>query len=78
MSSRSHARDPWHAEHGVDLPLARRLVAAQWPDVDAAALRLLGSGWDNDVYAAGELVVRFPRRALAVPLLETEAGCCRR
>lgn len=64
---------PWQAEHPVDAALARALIAAQFPDVDLTYLTHLGEGWDNDVWRANDLVFRFPRRAVAVPLLETEA-----
>ena len=64
---------PWTAEHTVDEALARSLVETQFPDLAPARLTPLGVGWDNTVYDVdGRWVFRFPRRAIAVPLLETE------
>lgn len=56
----------------MDRALAARLIAAQFPRVPVDALEHLGEGWDNDVWRAGDLVFRFPRRTVAVALLETE------
>ena len=64
--------DPWTPEHPVDRELAAELLREQFPEVPTDDLRSLGSGWDNDVWEAGDLVFRFPRRAIAVPLVETE------
>ena len=63
----------WHAEIVVDEKLARRLIEAQFPEVELRSLKHLAEGWDNTVWVAnGELAFRFPRRAVAVPLLERE------
>ncbi len=35
-------------------------------------VRPLGEGWDNAAFGAGDYVVRFPRRAVAVALIERE------
>ena len=40
----------WSAEVTVDEPLARRLIAAQFPEVSLRELTLLGEGWDNTVW----------------------------
>ena len=69
---------PWQAEHGVDAALARRLVAATWPDLaaegsDAAGEPShVGSGWDVDVWRFGSHAVRFPRRMLGARCLDNE------
>ena len=63
--------DPWQAEHGVDAELARRLIAAAWPDLAGDVTRV-GSGWDTDVWRVGELAVRFPRRAFGVACVDNE------
>ena len=64
---------PWEAEHRVDEALAARLIEAQFPELRPARLELLGEGWDNVAWLLrGEIVFRFPRRQIAVELLETE------
>jgi aminoglycoside phosphotransferase (APT) family kinase protein len=63
----------WSAEVTVDEPLARRLIASQFPDVALEPLVLIGEGWDNTAWlAGGEWVFRFPRRAVAIPGFERE------
>jgi len=63
---------PWEAEHDVDRERARRLVAARFEDLADVEPEPCGVGWDNTAWRFGEWVFRFPRRAIAVPLLETE------
>jgi aminoglycoside phosphotransferase (APT) family kinase protein len=63
----------WDAEIVVDEGLARRLLGSQLPELEVRSLHHLADGWDNTVWVAnGELAFRFPRRAIAVPLLERE------
>jgi aminoglycoside phosphotransferase (APT) family kinase protein len=63
----------WTAEVKVDEPLAKRLIAEQFPEVSLEALELLGEGWDNTVWLVdGRWVFRFPRREVAVPGFERE------
>ena len=63
----------WDPEIAVDGVLARRLLAEQFPDLEPLPIQLLGSGWDNTVFAVGDTwVFRFPRKAKIVPFLETE------
>jgi aminoglycoside phosphotransferase (APT) family kinase protein len=63
----------WTAEVKVDEPLARRLIAEQFPQVSLEALELLGEGWDNTVWLVDERwVFRFPRREVAIPGFERE------
>jgi aminoglycoside phosphotransferase (APT) family kinase protein len=64
---------PWRAEHAVDEALARALIAEQFPELAAQPLRHAGEGFDVDVWCAGSIAFRFPRRAMAVPLVESEA-----
>ena len=60
------------AEVPIDAALVTRLVAAQHPAL-LAPVSWLSSGWDNELFRLGdEHVVRMPRRALAVPLIEHE------
>jgi aminoglycoside phosphotransferase (APT) family kinase protein len=63
----------WDAEVTVDESLARSLIAEQFPQLDVSELRLLGEGWDNIVWATRDGVAfRFPRRSIAVALIERE------
>jgi aminoglycoside phosphotransferase (APT) family kinase protein len=67
------SRAPWTAEWSVDAELARRVLEAQFPSLAPVTLAPFGVGWDNTAYLVNRaIVVRFPRRAVAVPLLETE------
>jgi len=65
---------PWQAERVVDADLALALIREQFPGLGAGRIEAFGSGWDNTAYLVdGEFVFRFPRREIAVELLETEA-----
>ncbi|BDE05854.1 hypothetical protein WPS_11300 [Vulcanimicrobium alpinum] len=68
MSSRLQ----WTPEITVSAELARGLVAAQFPALAHAPLAPFGNGWDNTAFLVGDVVFRFPRRTIAVPLLERE------
>ncbi len=64
----------WHAEHGIELAQATRLIEAQFPALAPASVRPLGEGWDNLVFAVNDRwAFRFPRRAVAVPFIAREA-----
>ncbi|WP_022917413.1 aminoglycoside phosphotransferase family protein [Ruania albidiflava] len=61
------------AEVIVDVPLVRRLLTDQHPDLAHLPLRLATNGWDNAMVRLGEdLVVRLPRRAVAAELVQHE------
>ena len=61
------------AEIQLDAALAGALIAAQFPSLAQPRVEPLGEGWDNFVFRVNDAwVFRFPRRAVAVPLLETE------
>ena len=63
----------WAPEVTVSEELARRLIAAQFPQVRLGSMTLLGEGWDNTVWLAdGRWVFRFPRREFAIPGVERE------
>ncbi len=63
----------WTPEIEVGEDLARRLIAAQFPDLSDATIRRYGTGWDNAAFLVDErLVFRFPQRAVAAPLIERE------
>jgi aminoglycoside phosphotransferase (APT) family kinase protein len=64
---------PWAAEVVVSGDLARSLIEAQFPELAPARVEPLAAGWDNTAFRVnGRLVFRFPRRQVAVPLLEAE------
>lgn len=63
----------WEAEQIIEPPLALQLIQEQFPDLLARHIRLLGAGWDNTAFIINEeLIFRFPRREIALPLLESE------
>jgi aminoglycoside phosphotransferase (APT) family kinase protein len=65
----------WTAERVVSEALARSLIEDQFPDLAPARVEPLGVGWDNTAYVVNDAwVFRFPRRSIAVPLLEAEAS----
>ena len=67
------ADKPWLAEVEVTHERASALIESQCPALAPATLSLMGAGWDNTAYLVnGEWVFRFPRRTIAVPLLEAE------
>jgi len=64
---------PWTPECVVSAPLARELIEAQIPVLSPVKIAPLGSGWDNTVYRVNDqYVFRFPRRQVAVELLDVE------
>jgi aminoglycoside phosphotransferase (APT) family kinase protein len=66
--------DAWAAEVSVDTALASALIAQQFPALAERPVEPFGEGWDNAAFLiGGEYVFRFPRRAVAVALIETEA-----
>lgn len=67
---------PWRARYTLEPEQARALIREQFPQLlqsDDASFERLGSGWDNDVWLVeGRYSFRFPRRHLALALLEHE------
>jgi aminoglycoside phosphotransferase (APT) family kinase protein len=62
----------WDADVELDASLVRAVLAEQFPEL-AGSMRLLGEGWDNAVWLVEESwAFRFPRRAIAVPLVARE------
>lgn len=72
MSSPSRGRPA--AEVQIDVPLVRRLLAAQFPQWARLAVEPVESaGWDNTVYRLGpDLAVRLPRRRIGAGHVERE------
>jgi aminoglycoside phosphotransferase (APT) family kinase protein len=64
--------EPWAADVDVTAELARLLIDGQFPELAAAPIQPLGEGWDNAAFLVGEYVFRFPRRAVAAPLIARE------
>jgi aminoglycoside phosphotransferase (APT) family kinase protein len=61
------------AEVEIDERQARRLLAAQHPDLADLPIVSIASGWDNHLLRLGdELALRFPRRQLAAQLILNE------
>lgn len=63
----------WEPEQIIEPPLALQTIKKQFPELPVKSIRLLGAGWDNTAFIVDEnLIFRFPRREIALPLLETE------
>jgi aminoglycoside phosphotransferase (APT) family kinase protein len=63
----------WEPERVVDVGQASSLIAEQFPALAPVDACPLGTGWDNTAFRINdEWVFRFPRRSVAVPLLERE------
>jgi aminoglycoside phosphotransferase (APT) family kinase protein len=61
------------AEVHIDLALVRALLEEQHPDLAKLPIEQFASGWDNMMFRLGaDLVIRMPRRIVAVPLIEHE------
>ena len=56
------APTPWSTDRILDDHIARSHLAAAADDLPLDDLRWAGRGWDADVYRAGSLGFRFPRR----------------
>jgi aminoglycoside phosphotransferase (APT) family kinase protein len=64
---------PWTAEVRIDLETATRVIGRQFPELHPLEIEIKGEGWDNVVLQINhEYLFRFPRRKLAVELLENE------
>jgi aminoglycoside phosphotransferase (APT) family kinase protein len=63
----------WAAEITVEEALARRLIAAQFPELELRSLSPLGRGWDMTVWLVDDRwVFRFPRREMVIRGLDNE------
>jgi aminoglycoside phosphotransferase (APT) family kinase protein len=63
----------WDPQQIIEPPLALQLIKEQFPELSSKNIRLLGAGWDNTAFIIDEeLIFRFPRREIALPLLEAE------
>jgi len=69
------ATPPWAADIEIDAVLAESVITGQFPQFSGERVREFGSGWDNAAFRVGEDVLfRFPRRRVAVALLEREVA----
>lgn len=65
---------PWTATRTLTPAQVAAHVAAAAPDLAGLPVTPYGEGWDNAAFLVGaRWVFRFPRRPLAVPLLEVES-----
>jgi aminoglycoside phosphotransferase (APT) family kinase protein len=72
---RLNTSTPWQPQLEITPVLAQQLISGQFPEVCPVTVRYLSAGWDNTVYAVnGQWLFRFPHRALAAPLINTEIG----
>lgn len=63
----------WEPQQTIEPPLALQLIREQFPELSTKNIRLLGAGWDNTAFIIDEeLIFRFPRREIALALLEAE------
>ena len=64
---------PWDAEFRIEIGAATSVIEDQFPELSPVKLEFLGEGWDNVVFCAdGKRLFRFPRRRMALSLIETE------
>lgn len=63
----------WEAERVIEPELALKLIVEQFPELNAKKIQQLGVGWDNTAFMVDKrLIFRFPRREIAVQLIEEE------
>src|SRR5206468_2158288 len=75
MANDEHSRvfPVWKPDWVVTSELAKALVETSFPALAPVVVREFGIGWDNTVVLVNNsFVFRFPRRRIAVPLMETE------
>jgi aminoglycoside phosphotransferase (APT) family kinase protein len=64
---------PWSSEIDTTEGLAAQLIESQFPRLKPVSLKKIGEGFDNTVFQVnGVFLFRFPRRAIAVDLLQLE------
>jgi|GEM_PF-314891 len=67
-------REEWHADITITEELVKSCLQAQFPSLmPIKTIKNIGEGWDNKVFLINDnLIFRFPRRKIAVELLEHE------
>ncbi|MFC4802934.1 phosphotransferase [Neobacillus sp. GCM10023253] len=64
---------PWSPERVILKEEAIELIENQFPQLKPVRIQVLGEGYDNSVFLVNEqFVFRFPRREIAVKLLQVE------
>src|ERR1700722_5883623 len=64
---------PWLAGADVSPGQAAGLIRAQFPELAAATVTRLATGWDNTAFVVDDRwLFRFPRREIAVPGVRRE------
>lgn len=64
---------PWTADIAIDPAFARNAIVHAFPQFATASIEAYGVGWDNAAFLVdGRFIFRFPRRTIAIPLLERE------
>jgi aminoglycoside phosphotransferase (APT) family kinase protein len=67
-------KPPWSPERVVSAGDAGAAIDEQFPELSPATCEPIAEGWDNTAFRVnGRYLFRFPRREVAVALLETEA-----
>src|SRR5271170_47998 len=68
------ANEEWHADIIITEELVRNCLQEQFPELlPIENLSCMGEGWDNKVFLVNQrYVFRFPRRKIAVELIEQE------
>ncbi|WP_064094254.1 phosphotransferase [Rossellomorea aquimaris] len=65
----------WEPEVAMTIEVARELIGTQFPELAPLQLNIMDYGFDNTVFQVNHRwVFRFPRREIAVELLEAEGG----
>lgn len=65
--------EPWAADLIVGEELAATLIGRDFPQFAGADVERVGEGWDNVAFLVDRThIFRFPRRAVAAKLIETE------
>jgi len=75
MANEEHLRAApvWKADWIVTAGLAESLIETFFPSLKPASIRQFAAGWDNTVFLVNDsFIFRFPRRRIAVCLMETE------
>lgn len=63
---------PWASDRPLDAALVERIVTARFPALLPARIVFVGEGWDSEVYAVGEWILRFPKREEVIPSQQLE------
>lgn len=65
--------EKWHADIHVTDELAINCIQEQFPELLPIEIKSIGEGWDNKIFLVNEeIIFRFPRRKIAVELIERE------